>query len=272
MKIKLNGWNVLLWVCLFCSFFPLLWMISTTLKQADQIFGDFLNPIPSPFTFENINYVLNSFPMVRYLMNSFFVACSVTVFQLFTSILAAYAFTRFDFKGRQFLFFVVIASMVIPIQVTMLPNYLLISKLGWLNSYAGLIAPQLASGMGVFLLRQTFRTVPASLYESAKVGGAGEWHILWRVAFPVVRPTVFALGVLIFINVWNEFFWPLLIINDKNMLTIPLAIQLFINAEGGTSWGPMMAVATLASLPPLIAFLIVNRQIINSFISTGVKG
>jgi sn-glycerol 3-phosphate transport system permease protein len=186
--------------------------------------------------------------------------------------LAAYAFTQFDFWGRNFLFYFVVASMFVPIQVTMLPNYLLISKLGWLNTYAGLIAPQIANGMGVFLLRQTFRSVPKSLVESARVGGAKDWKILWEVMFPVIRPTVIALGILFFIDVWNEYFWPLLVINDKNMLTIPLALQLFINAEGGTSWGPMMAVATLASIPPFLGFLLVNRQIISSFISTGVKG
>ncbi len=272
MKIKRFGWNLTLVVCLIFSFFPLIWMISTAFKQADQIFSDFLNPMPAPFTVENIMHVINSVPVIRYLLNSFVVAFLVTVFQLFTSILAAYAFTRFTFKGRQFLFYLIVASMLVPIQVTMLPNYLLISKLGWLNTYAGLVVPQLAAGMGVFLLRQAFRTIPVSLYESAKVAGAGEWHILWKITVPVIRPTIFALGVLLFINVWNEYFWPLLVINDDDMLTIPLALQQFISAEGGTSWGPMMAVATLASLPPLIAFLLINRHIINSFISTGVKG
>lgn len=272
MRIKVNGWSLLLLLCLLCSFFPLIWMFSTAFKQADQIFNEFLNPIPHPFTLQNVFYVMNSVPMLRYMTNSLLIACIVTAFQLFTGILAAYAFTRFEFAGRQFLFYVVVASMLIPFEVTMIPNYLLVGKLGWLNSYAGVIAPQLASGMGVFLLRQTFRSIPLSLFESAKVGGAGDWHILWKITFPVVRPSILALGILIFINVWNEYFWPLLVINDKNMFTIPLALQLFISGEGGTSWGPMMAVAMLASLPPLIVFLIVNRQIINSFMSTGVKG
>jgi sn-glycerol 3-phosphate transport system permease protein len=247
-------------------------MVSTAFKQADQIFSEFLNPIPHPFTLQNVFHVLTAVPMGTYFVNSLLVAVCVTFFQLVSSILAAYAFTQFDFWGRNFLFYFVVASMFVPIQVTMLPNYLLISKLGWLNTYAGLIAPQIANGMGVFLLRQTFRSVPKSLVESARVGGAKDWKILWEVMFPVIRPTVIALGILFFIDVWNEYFWPLLVINDKNMLTIPLALQLFINAEGGTSWGPMMAVATLASIPPFLGFLLVNRQIISSFISTGVKG
>lgn len=272
MRIKWNLWHILLGICLLLSFFPLIWMVSTAFKQADQIFSEFLNPVPDPFTLQNFIHVLNSVPLLQYLFNSLLVAAVVTFFQLFTSLLAAYAFTQFAFWGRNFLFYLVVASILVPIQVTMLPNYLLIGKMGWLNTYAGLIAPQLANGMGVFLLRQTFRSVPKSLLEAAKVDGAGDWQRLWRILFPSVRPTVMALGVLFFINVWNEYFWPLLVINDKQMLTVPLALQLFINGEGGTSWGPMMAVATFASLPPLLAFVIVQKQIVSSFLETGVKG
>lgn len=272
MKIKVNAWQILLALTVFLSFFPFIWMLSTAFKDPTQIFSEFLNPIPHPFTFQNYIYAMNSVSLLRYLFNSLFVATVVTIIQLFTSLLAAYAFTQFEFKGRNFLFYLVVASMFVPFHATMLPNYLLISKLGWLNTYAGLIAPQLASGMGVFLLRQTFRSIPKSLLESAQVEGAGDWQRLWKIIFPSIRPTVIALGILLFISVWNEYFWPLLAINNKEMLTLPLALQLFINAEGGTSWGPMMAVATLTSLPPLIAFLIVQKQVISSFLNTGVKG
>lgn len=272
MRIKVNAWHILLVVAVLFSFFPFIWMLSTAFKEPSQIFSEFLNPIPHPLTLKNYLYAMNSVPLLRYLFNSLFVATVVTIIQLFTSLLAAYAFTQFEFKGRSLLFYLIIASMFVPFQATMLPNYLLISKFGWLNTYAGLIAPQLASGMGVFLLRQTFRSIPKSLLESARVEGAGDWQRLWKIIFPSVRPTVIALGILLFINVWNEYFWPLLVINNKGMLTLPLALQLFINAEGGTSWGPMMAVATLTSLPPFIAFLLVQKQVISSFINSGVKG
>ncbi|GIP36665.1 carbohydrate ABC transporter permease [Paenibacillus sp. J2TS4] len=271
MKININGWHLLLVISLLLSFFPLVWMVSTSLKETGQIFSDFLNPIPLPVTFEHFIHAIVTTPMSRFFFNSFFVAVVVTLFQLFTSILAAYALTQFRFWGRQSLFYIIVASMLIPVLVTMLPNYLLLSKWGLLNSYAAIILPQLANGMGVFFLRQSFRTIPKALLESAQVEGASDWQRLWLIVVPAVRPMIVAIGIIFFINVWNEYFWPLMIINDEKMFTIPLALQLFINSEGGTSWGPMMAVATLASIPPVLAYLVVQKHIISSFLSTGVK-
>ncbi|GIP39727.1 ABC transporter permease [Paenibacillus sp. J31TS4] len=271
MKIKVNPWQLLLLLSLLLSFFPLVWMVSTALKQTDQIFSDFLNPIPLPVTLEHFIHAFNSSPLHRFFLNSFVVATSVTAFQVLTSIFAAYALTQFVFKGRQALFYVIVASMLIPVLVTMLPNYLLLSKWGLLNTYFAVILPQLASGMGIFFLRQSFRTIPKALLESAEVEGATDWQKMWLIVVPAVRPMIVAIGIILFINVWNEYFWPLMVINKQNMFTIPLALQLFINSEGGTSWGPMMAVATLASIPPIVAFLLVQKHIISSFLSTGVK-
>ncbi len=272
VTLKRIGWHMLLVICLLASFFPMIWMISSAFKQPEQLFSQFLNPIPNPFSLDNFVHVWTSVPMWRYMLNSFFVATVVTAFQLFTSVLAAYAFTQFSFQGKQVLFYLVVASILVPIQVIMLPNYILLSRFGLVDTYTGLILPQLANGMGIFLLRQAFRSVPKSLLEAARVEGAGDWQRLWLILFPAVRPTVVALGVMFFINTWNEYLWPLLMIKKDELLTVPLALQLFVSAEGGTSWGPMMAVATLASLPPLMAFFIVQRQIISSFLHTGVKG
>jgi sn-glycerol 3-phosphate transport system permease protein len=271
MKIKVTMWHIILAFTLILSFFPLLWMISIAFKESTQIFSHILNPFPMPFTLENFQHVWSSVPILRYLGNSFLVSSLVTVFQLFTSLLAAYAFTQFTFRGREFLFYVVVASILIPIQVTMLPNYLLLSEIGLVNTYAGLILPQLANGLGVFLLRQSFRSIPYSLLEAASVDGTGDWGKLWKIMVPAVRPSIIALGILFFITTWNEYLWPLLVIKDDNMLTIPLALQLFISSEGGNSWGPMMAIAFLASLPPLIAFFVLQKYIISSFLHTGVK-
>lgn len=271
MKIKFTLWHALLAAVFLLSFFPLVWMISTSLKETGQIFSDFLNPLPVPVTLEHFTHVMISSPMTRFFLNSFIVAALATIFQILTSITAAYALTQFEFKGRFALFYIIIASMLIPVLVTMLPNYLLLSKWNMLDSYAAIILPQLANGMGVFFLRQSFRTIPKALLESAQVEGATDWKCMWLIVVPAVRPMIVAIGIIFFINVWNEYFWPLMVINDETMYTIPLALQLFINSEGGTSWGPMMAVATLASIPPLAAFLLVQKHIISSFLSTGVK-
>ncbi|MEK3889066.1 carbohydrate ABC transporter permease [Bacillus sp. FSL K6-3431] len=272
MKVKLSLWHILLVICLVASFFPMIWMISTAFKQPDQLFSDFLNPIPEPAVFSNFVHAWTSVPLGRYLANSFFVSITVTAFQLFTSVLAAYAFTQYEFKGKNMLFYLAVASMLVPIQVTMLPNYIMMSEANLVNTYAGLILPQLANGMGIFLLRQAFRSVPKSLMESARVEGARDWKRLWLILFPAVKPTVISLGILFFINTWNEYLWPLLMITNEDMRTIPLALQMFISAEGGTSWGPMMAVAVLASLPPIVAFLLVQKHVISSFMHSGVKG
>ncbi len=271
MKIKITIWHVLLMVSLLLSFFPLLWMISIAFKESSQVFSHILNPLPVPLTIEHFQHVWSTVPLLRYLGNSFFVSSVVTFFQLLTSLLAAYAFTQFQFKGREFLFYLVLASILIPIQVTMLPNYLLLSDLGLVNTYAGLILPQLANGLGVFLLRQSFRSIPSSILESARVDGAGDLKRLWTIMIPAVKPSVIALGILFFITTWNEYLWPLLVINDETKLTIPLAMQLFISTEGGTSWGPMMAMALLASIPPLVAYFLLQKHIISSFLHSGVK-
>ncbi|WP_054955880.1 carbohydrate ABC transporter permease [Paenibacillus dakarensis] len=271
MKIKLNLWHLPLLVTLVISFFPLVWMVSTALKETDQIFTDFLNPIPLPLTFEHFHHAISTTPMFGFITNSFIVALTATIFQLLTSIVAAYALTQFRFWGREIAFYLIIASMFIPVLVTMLPNYLLLSDWGLLNTYAAIILPQLANGMGVFFLRQAFRTIPKALLESAQVEGANEWQRMWLIVVPAVRPMIVAIGIIFFINVWNEYFWPLMVINDEKMFTIPLALQLFINSEGGTAWGPMMAVATVASIPPILAFLTVQKHIISSFLSSGVK-
>ena len=267
-----SSWHLLLLGAVFLSLFPLVWMSGAALKTQSQIFTEFLNPVPKPFTLENLFYVWNRIPVLRYFMNSLLVAATVTAAQVSTSLVAAYGFTQFRFPGRDFLFYFALATILVPVQVTMLPNYLLVADLGWLNTYQGLIVPQLANAFGIFLLRQAFRSVPASLIEAARVDGAGHWGVLRRVLIPSTRPSIVALSILTFINVWNEYFWPLLVGNDSRMLTLPLALQTFSNLEGGTSWGPMMAAALLTALPPLTAYLLAQRHVVESFLSTGLKG
>src|SRR5690625_1940009 len=216
MKIRINGWHILLIVALVLSYFPLIWMVSTSLKETDQIFSDFINPIPTPATLSHYFHVISSVPMMKFLFNSFVVAAIVALFQVFTSILAAYAFTQFEFRGRNFLFYLVIASMLIPVLVTMIPNYLLLSDWGLLYTYSGLILPQIANGMGVFFLRQSFRTIPIALLESAEVEGATDWQRLWKIVVPATRLMIVTIGIIFFINVWNEYFWPLIMIDQES--------------------------------------------------------
>ena len=264
--------HLTLWIILIGLFLPLVWMISTSLKTPEQIFAGAINPLPMPATLRNYVSVIDSLPFLRYTWNTFFVASMVTVGKISTSLLAAYGFTQFQFKGRDGLFYFCLLAVFVPFTVTMMPNYLFLSKMGWLNTYAGAIMPNLADGLGIFLMRQSIRSVPASLVEAARLDGISHMTVLFRIIVPIIRPSLVALGILFFINSWNEYFWPLLVLNDKHMYTLPVALQAFTNLEGGTDWGLMMAAASLTSLPPLIAYLITQKQVVDTFVQSGIKG
>lgn len=272
MKTKNLLWHGYLWVIIICLFLPLIWMISTALKTSEQIFAVGLNPFPDPVTVQHFLYVFNALPFIQYTWNTVFISIVVTIAKLFTSILAAYAFTQFRFKARDTLYYICLLTMFVPFAVTMMPNYLLLSKLGWLNTYTGVIMPQMADAMGIFLIRQSIRSVPASLIEAAYIDGIGHGKILFKVLIPLIKPSLVALGILFFINTWNEYFWPMLILNEKDMYTLPVALQTFTNLEGGSDWGAMMAAATITSLPPLIAYLVTQRYVVDTFVQSGIKG
>ncbi|ATY84015.1 carbohydrate ABC transporter permease [Kyrpidia spormannii] len=249
--------------------FPLLWMISTSLKTPEQVFGG--GWLPHPATWMNYVEAFAGAPLGVYFKNTLIVAVLVTVGQVVTAILAAYVFGLFRFPGRDLLFYLVIGTMMIPIQVTLLPNYLLISSLGWLNTYLGAAAPQLANAFGVFFLRQHLLGFPRELLEAARVDGAGTWRTLWQVVVPVIRSPIVALVILVFVNTWNEYLWPLVVLTDPPMKTLTVGLQGFVSMEGGNNWGPLMAAATLTTLPALLLYLVAQRQIISSFMQSGLK-
>ena len=162
--------------------------------------------------------------------------------------------------------------MIVPFQVTMIPNYIFIAKLNLLNTWWAVILPNLATAFGVFLLRQYFLAFPRDFFDAAKLDGANSWQILWRIAVPLGKAPIFALIVLFALDAWNMYFWPLLVLTEQTARTIPIGLQQFLDHEMGHRWGPFMATATLASLPALLAYLVAQRQIMSTFITTGSKG
>lgn len=249
MKTKTHQdlcWHLPLLVAVFIQLWPIVFMVSTSLKDMDQIFQATLNPLPLPPTLNNYLTVLGNFTLFTYIYNTFFIAAFVTVFKVLT-------------------FF-------IPITVLIMPNYLLMSRLDLLNTPWGVMLPQFVDGMGVFLMRQTMRGIPKPLLEAAVLDNAGPLQVLRKVVLPLIKPSIIAVGILFFINSWNEYFWPLLVLQDKETYTLPLALQMFISAEGGSEWGIAMAVATLTSLPPLALYLVCQKFILNTFMQSGVKG
>lgn len=275
MKTNVSGqrrWHALLLLIVAVQFWPLLFMLSTSFKSMDQIFQATLNPLPAPFVLNNYYYVLANHPLAQYVFNTFFIAAGVTLAKTATSLLAAFAFVYYDFPHKEKLFNLLLFTFFIPITVVMMPNYLLISKLGLLNTPWGVMLPQLADGMGIFLMRQTMRSIPVPLLEAARLDQAGPWTVLTKIIVPLMKPGIIAMSIIFFINSWNEYFWPLLVLQDKSNYTLPLALQMFISAEGGSEWGVAMAVAVLTSLPPLVLYCFCQRFILNTFMQSGVKG
>lgn len=264
--------HILLIVAVIISLWPVVFMLSASFKELNQVFQSPLNPLPFPPTWENYQNVLSRFPIMQFIGNTFFIAFFVTLFKIVTSLLAGFAFVYYRFKGREMLFNCMLMTFFIPVTVLIMPNYLLMSHLGLLNTPYGVMLTELADGMGIFLMRQAMRSIPKALLESAVLEGAGPLCILRMIVFPLVRPSVIAVGIMFFINSWNEYFWPLLILKDKSQYTLSLALQMFISAEGGSEWGIAMAVAVLTSLPPLVLYMVCQKFILNTFMQAGVKG
>ena len=253
-------------------FVPLLYMLGMGFKTPHDVFASPLNPFSATFTLDNYAEAISRLNYLHMLGVSIVYALGVTIGQLALAIPAAYALAFRDFPGRDLLFVSFIATLPVPFVVTYIPNYLLLAQLGLLNTFAGLIVPQLASAYGIFLLRQHFRRFPRSVIEAAHMDGASSFTILRRIVVPSSRPTIAALGVFIFVSTWNQYIWPLLVAPNTALMTLTVGVQNFANGEGGNRWGPLMAAATLATLPTLVVYLAVRRQMLQTLSEGAVKG
>lgn len=273
MKIDNDAkWHTLLCAALFLSLLPIAFAIANSFKELSEAYNNVFSLIPRQPTLNNYLLVFSRLPLAQITANTFLIALTATVFKTVTSALAAYSFVYFDFKGKNVLYFILISTIFIPFTVTMIPNYLTISQLGFRNHMIGVILPQLSDATGIFLIRQAMRTIPRSLIEAAQLEQAGHLKILTSIVLPLVRPAVVSIGIMFFINSWNEYVWPVLILKDKFNYTLPLALQLFISSEGGTDFTIAMAVSVMTMIIPLVLYLIFQRYIISTFTSSGVKG
>jgi multiple sugar transport system permease protein len=229
--------------------------------------------VPNPPTFDNFQRILNdpTLPVFRWLINSVTVATAVTALVLFICSLTAYAYARLEFPGRDVIFFILLTSLMVPSAVTFIPNFMMMRDLKWLNSYHGLIWIHGANVFGVFLLRQHFQSIPNELEEAAFMDGAGRFRIYWQICLPLVSSAMVALGIFTFLGNWNDLFWPLIIMSDREKLTLPVGLQVL----GGGNYvqrGVTMAAAALATTPPLILYAIFQRRIIAGISLTGMGG
>ena len=264
------GWHIPLIFMVAVSVLPILFALLTSFKGMQDIFGGRF--FSSAFTLENYRSIQNQLPVARIALNSLLVASVVTFFKLTTSTLAAYAFAYYDFRGKSLLYYVLISTIFIPFTVTMIPNYLIISKLRLFDTIWGVVLPELADASGIFLLRQSMRSIPKALTEIADLDGVGRMRTLRDIVLPVCRPSLTATGIIFFINNWNEYVWPTLILRTKERYTLPLAMQLFSSAEAGSEFTMIMAMAVLTMLAPVVLYLIFQRYIMSTFASSGIKG
>jgi multiple sugar transport system permease protein len=263
--------HILLIIASFIVLFPFLWMIDTALKPNGQALQSPPTIIPDPIQWGNFVAAWTYLPFGHFIFNSLLVACSGTVLVLITSSLAAYAFARLRFAGRESIFVGYLGTLIIPQAVLVIPQFMLIRYFGWVNSYQALIIPGAFTAFGTFLLRQFFKGIPLELEESALIDGASRLRILWYIILPLSKPALGVLGLFTFIGFWNNFLWPLIVINTADMATIPLGLQMF-QGQHGTEWSYMMAGATISVIPGAILVILLQRYLVEGITLTGLGG
>ena len=265
-------WYIVLGVTAAVVMMPYIWMLSTSLKDKGEIFTYPPTWIPHVFRLQNYVDAWNAAPFGRYFLNSVFVAVAVTIGQLITCSLAAFAFARMNFKGKNFMFALFLSTTMISTQVTMVPSYLVLKSLRWLDTYQGLIVPFLASAFGVFMLRQQFMTLPRDLEDAAKLDGCGRLRFLWEIVLPLSKPVLASQALFAFMGNWNSYLWPLVVTTSKNMRTLQIGLRYFVSQEGGTQWGLFMAATVFVSLPVVIFYFIIQKSFVEGIAATGLKG
>jgi len=253
---------------------PLVWMFSASFKPLNEIYKYPPTLIPEKLRIDNYTRLFTEWPFLRWYGNSLFVAIVLTIAVLFFTSLAGYAFAKYRFKGSNALFIILLGSTMIPFQVTLVPLFILNSRLGWTNSYLALIVPFMAPAIGIFLMRQFIFSIPIELIEAARIDGASEFGIYWRIVLPLSRPALAALAILTFLGAWNSFIWPLAVLHTQKAMTLPVGLA---SAIGGVTSGreppigASMAAATLVTIPVILIFIAVQKQYIAGLTAGSVK-
>jgi putative chitobiose transport system permease protein len=263
---------LLLGAIAFVMLLPLVWLTTTAFKSPTENIFQFPPQFwPAHPTLQNFVQVWQTNPFGRYLWNSLLVALLTVILNLLLCALAAYPLARLDFRGRDLLFTLVVATILIPFQIVMIPLYILTVQLGLRNTYLGLIFPAIASAFGIFLLRQAFQGVPKELEEAARMDGCSELGIWWFVMLPSVRPALVTLSIFVFIGSWSDFLWPLLILDDPNYYTLPLGVAKLAGAFS-LDWRLIAAGSVISIAPILLFFLLMQQYIVPTETGSGVKG
>ncbi|WP_026549103.1 carbohydrate ABC transporter permease [Arthrobacter sp. Br18] len=253
-------------------FLPLLWMILSSMKMPNEIVTTDLAVLPAQFSLENYSAAADKVPFGQFFLNSTIVTVTGAAIKVVLALLTAYAlvFVRFPFK--RLIFVLILVALMVPPQVSILPNYILITGMGGRNTLWGIILPGLGTAFGTFLLRQHFLSLPASLLEAAEIDGAGHWRRLWRIVAPVSVPSIATVALVTIVSEWNEYIWPLIIVDDPRYMTLPVGLTLLRNSEGDAAWGILMAGAVMVIVPVLIIFAALQRYIVAGLTQGSVTG
>jgi len=254
--------------------FPLVWMISTAFKPAGEIFNPGINLIPTHLTLDNYRFAFSAAPLLRNFFNSVFIAATTTALSLFVSSLAGFAFAKLEFPGKRGLFLIMIGTLMVPSLVGILPLFVIISKLGWVDTYQAVIVPSIASAFGIFFMRQYIQSIPNELLDAARIDGLRDYSfgLYWRIVVPLIKPALATLSIIGFMGSWNNFMWPLIVLRSSAMYTIVVAVAALPSAQFNTPYGPIMAGTTIAVVPLIILFLVFQRQFVAGVMRTGLKG
>jgi multiple sugar transport system permease protein len=256
----------------FTMLLPFIWMIMTSLKTDQDVFTIPVSWIPESFQWGNYPKAWEVADFSRYIFNSVFVTTVVVSVSLFFNSMAGYAFAKYRFRWRETIFILLLSTMMIPGQVTMIPVYLILKQLGFLDTYAGLIVPTLATAFGIFIMRQFMQAIPDELLDAARIDGAGEFRIFFQIIIPLSKPALSALGIFTFVGSWNDFLFPLLVVSSDSMKTLPLAIASLSAGQYVQSWPILMAAATFVTLPVIVVFFMGQKYFIEGITMTGIKG
>jgi sn-glycerol 3-phosphate transport system permease protein len=251
---------------------PLVWMALASLKTPGELYQLPLQWLPGQANLDNYAQAAQSIPLGRLLANSVGLTVVGAGLKVVLGLCCAYALVFLDFPFKKVVFGLVIATLMIPPQITIIPNYTLVASLGWLNTYQGILVPGLASAFGTFLFRQHFLTLPRSILEAAELDGAGHWRTLWRFVVPMSTPTVAAVALVSVVTEWNDYLWPFLVVDNPDKMTLPVGLTLLQNIDGMTNWGVLLAATVVVTLPILLVFLVLQRRLVAGLTAGAVTG
>ncbi|MEO6943963.1 MAG: carbohydrate ABC transporter permease [Lacisediminihabitans sp.] len=249
---------------------PFIWMVSASFRSEADLYGNPASLFPTQWTLHGYIGVWEQLPFLRLLLNSFIFAGAATILCLLFDSMSAYALARMRFRGRTVAFVLVIATLMVPFQVTLIPVFIELFHLHWLDTYQGLIVPRATSAFGIFLLRQFFISIPTELDEAARIDGAGHWRIYWRIILPLAKPALVTVAILNFMNLWNDLLWPLVVTSSPDMLTLPAGLTLF-GGQHITDHAVLLAGAVISLLPIAIGFFFAQKYFVAGVATTGLK-